>query len=79
MALYHLDRKALIWFQNVEQALQRFGVTAYDDPMEALTHLKQTSSVVAYKGCDMEIEQKSGVQLVELEDDGVMLGHQKAV
>ena len=27
----------------------------------------------------MEIEQKSGVQLMELEDDGVMLGHQEAV
>ena len=63
MALYHLDGEALIWFQNVEQAggftswdvfvkaLQtRFGVTAYNDPMEALTLLKQTSSVVAHKG-----------------------------
>jgi len=28
----------------------RFGVTAYDDPMEALTRLKQTSIVIAYKG-----------------------------
>ena len=28
----------------------RFGVTAYDDPMEALTRIKQVSSVVAYKG-----------------------------
>ena len=28
----------------------RFGVTAYDDPMETLTWLKQVSSVVAYKG-----------------------------
>ena len=63
MALYHLDGEALIWFQNVEQAggftswdvfvkaLQtRFGVTAYNDPMEALTLLKQTSSMVAHKG-----------------------------
>ena len=33
------------------KALQtRFGVTAYDDPMEALTRLKQTSTVVSYKG-----------------------------
>ena len=32
------------------KALQtRFGVTAYDDPMEALTRLKQTSTVVSYK------------------------------
>ena len=63
MALYHLDGEALIWFQDAEQvggfaswevfvkAVQiRFGVTAYDDPMEALTRLKQVSSVVAYKG-----------------------------
>ena len=26
------------------------------------------------EGCDMEIEQKFGVQLVELEDDGVDVG-----
>ena len=63
MASYHLDEEALIWFQDAEQpggfsswevfikALQtRFGVTAYDDPMEALTRLKQTSTVMAYKG-----------------------------
>ena len=28
----------------------RFGVTVYDDPMEALIRLKQTSTVIAYKG-----------------------------
>ena len=33
------------------QALQtRFGTTTYDDPMVALTRLKQVTSVVAYKG-----------------------------
>ena len=33
------------------KALQtRFRITAYDDLMEALTRLKQTSTVVAYKG-----------------------------
>ena len=33
------------------KALQtRFGATACDDPMEALTRLKQTSTVVSYKG-----------------------------
>ena len=33
------------------KALQTcFGATAYDDPMEVLTRLKQTSIVVAYKG-----------------------------
>ena len=63
MVSYHLVGEALIWFQNAEQAggfaswevfvqvLQtRFGATAYDDPMEALTRLKQTSTMVAYKG-----------------------------
>ena len=63
MASYHLEEEALIWFQDVKQAggfpsweifikaLQtRFGVMAYDDPMEALTRLKQTSIVIAYKG-----------------------------
>ena len=28
----------------------RFGATSYDDPMESLTRLKQTSSILAYKG-----------------------------
>ena len=63
MASYHLDGEAFIWFQDLEQAggfaswevfikaLQtRFGTSAYDDPMEALTRLKQTTSVVSYKG-----------------------------
>ena len=63
MASYHLDGEALIWFQEAEQArgfaswevfvqaLQtRFRTTAYDDPMEALTRLKQVTFVVAYKG-----------------------------
>lgn len=32
------------------KALQvRFGPTAYDDPMEALTKLKQTTTVATYK------------------------------
>ena len=30
--------------------LIRFRSTAYDDPMEALTGLRQTSTVVVYKG-----------------------------
>ena len=40
-------------FKNCEafiQALQvRFGTTTYDNRMEALTWLKQTTSVIAYK------------------------------
>ncbi|XP_075656325.1 uncharacterized protein LOC142626382 [Castanea sativa] len=63
MASYHLDGDALIWFQDAKQAGGfvswevfvkvvhiRFGVTAYDDPIEALTRLKQVSSMAAYKG-----------------------------
>ena len=63
MASFHLDEKALIWFQDAKQmggfaswevfikALQtQFGAIAYDDPMEALTRLKQTTTVISYKG-----------------------------
>ncbi|XP_035546666.1 uncharacterized protein LOC118348677 [Juglans regia] len=61
MASYHMEGDALVWFQNVvggglchdweafSRALMlRFGPTAYDDPMEALTRLKQTSTVASY-------------------------------
>ena len=63
MASYHLNGEALIWFQDSEQVdgfaswevliigLQtHFGTSTYDDPMEALTRLKQTTSMVSYKG-----------------------------
>ena len=63
MASYHLNGEALIGFQDSEQVggfaswevliigLQtRFGTSTYDDPMEALTRLKQTTSMVSYKG-----------------------------
>lgn len=63
MASYHMEGEALIWFQDAENSglftnweafvkavHVRFGTTFYDDPMESLTRLKQTSSVVAYKG-----------------------------
>ena len=62
LASFHLEGEALIWFQEGEeigvfhdwdsliQALHvRFGTTAYDDPMETLTRLRQTSSVAVYK------------------------------
>ena len=62
VASFHMDQEALVWFQDAEdagifcnwegmvQALYvRFGSTPYDDPMEALTRLKQTSTVVVYK------------------------------
>ena len=34
----------------MEALLTRFGSSAYEDPMEALTRLQQTSDVVNYKG-----------------------------
>ena len=50
LASYHVEEKALIWFQEAEEASQftsweafmrslhvRFGTLAYDDPMETLT------------------------------------------
>ena len=59
---FHMELEALIWFQEVEeagvftnwdslvQALHiRFGSTAYDDPMEVLTRLRQSSIVALYK------------------------------
>lgn len=58
LALFHMDGEALIWFQdneetgvfsNWESLVQnlhvRFGSNSYDDPMETLTRLRQTSSV----------------------------------
>jgi hypothetical protein len=60
-ASYHLDEEALIWFQDCEHEIRnwndfvravqmRFGPATYDDPMETLTKLRHTHSVVAYKG-----------------------------
>lgn len=62
MASFHMDEKALIWFQDTSeagtfhsweeftQAIQvRFGSSTYDDLMEALTLLKHVSSVTSYK------------------------------
>ena len=59
-ASYHLDDEALIWFQDCERSLDswetfvramqtRFGLSLYDDPMEALTKLKQSTTIAAYK------------------------------
>ena len=62
LASFHMEGEALIWFQEGEeirvfsdweslvQALHvRFGNTAYNDPMETLTRLRQTSTVAVYK------------------------------
>ena len=63
MASFHMDGDALIWFQDsdengmfvtwegfVEALLTQFGRIAYKDPMESLTRLRQSGSVVVYKG-----------------------------
>lgn len=63
MASYHMEGEALeYWYQDAVdcgqftgwdsfvKALQiRFGPIAYDDFIEALTRLTQTSSIAAYK------------------------------
>ncbi|RVW59679.1 Transposon Tf2-8 polyprotein [Vitis vinifera] len=62
LASFHMEGKALVWFQDIEaaggisswegfvRALQtRFGSSPYEDPMEALIRLKQTSTVENYK------------------------------
>lgn len=60
MASYYIEGSALVWFQDVEHSFDgwesflkalhtRFGPSAYDDPMECLTKLKQTSIVSNYK------------------------------
>lgn len=62
IASFHMDKEALIWFQDASEAgafhsweefvqvVQiRFGSSPYDDPIEALTHLKHVSIVTTYK------------------------------
>ena len=58
-----MEDEAWVWFQDAEDAGQftsweafirslhtRFGTSAYDDPMETLTKLRQVSSMAQYKG-----------------------------
>lgn len=60
MASFHMEGEALIWFQDADEAghfptwdvflqalLVRFG-PAYDDPMESLVKLRQSSTVAEY-------------------------------
>ena len=62
IASFHIEQEAQVWFHDAKktgvfsdwdsmvQALHvRFGSTPYDDPMEALIKLRQTSTVVVYK------------------------------
>ena len=57
-----MEGNAITWYQELEEtgiltsweafvkALQiRFGTLSYDDPMEALISIKQTSTVELYK------------------------------
>jgi hypothetical protein len=62
LASIHMEGKALVWYQDMEMSsylpnwtilaqalMQRFGPSAYDDPMESLARLRQLSSVDEYK------------------------------
>lgn len=62
MSAFYMEGDALVWFQDAsdlglfnswdafEQAIQlRFVPNSYDDPMEALICLRQTSSISIYK------------------------------
>ena len=62
LASIHMEAKALVWYQDMDMSgfipywyiltqvmLERFGPSAYDDPMEALIRLKQTTSAEDYK------------------------------
>jgi hypothetical protein len=62
MASFYMEGEALVWFQDAldsgvfssweafVKAIQiRFGPNSYDDPMEAITRLRQTSTVSLYK------------------------------
>jgi hypothetical protein len=60
MASFHMEGEALVWFQDADEAgqfptweaflqalLTRFGLV-YDDPMESLMQLRQTSTMAEY-------------------------------
>ncbi|XP_062173762.1 uncharacterized protein LOC133879249 [Alnus glutinosa] len=62
VASFYLQGDALVWFQDgednglfpywdvfVRELQTRFGPSAYDDPMEAMMRLKQSTTVTAYK------------------------------
>ncbi|KAF5443056.1 hypothetical protein F2P56_035649 [Juglans regia] len=61
VASHHMEGEALVWYQSAFESGQfnswetlvvamqgRFGPSAFDDPMEALTRLRQTTSVSLY-------------------------------
>lgn len=62
ISAFHMDGKALVWFQELKASNEvsswtdfvlviqiRFGQGPYDDPMEALSKLKQEGSLEEYK------------------------------
>ena len=62
IASFHMDLEALIWLQEAEEAgvfsgwesfvpalHVRCGTSAYDDPIEVLTKMRQTSTLALYK------------------------------
>jgi hypothetical protein len=62
MASFHLEGTAFAWFQEMEKSRiitsretfvkafhTRFGTLSYDNPVEVLINLKQTSTIEYYK------------------------------
>ena len=58
---------------------RKLGLRYNCDEKWQMGHRCKGAKLFLLEGWDMEIEQKFGVQLVELEDDGVVLGHQEVV
>ena len=77
------DQKVKLPLQRLTSAQmeerRKLGLCYNCDEKWQMGHRCKGAKLFLLEGCDMEIEQKSGVQLVELEDDRVMLGHQEAV
>ena len=77
------DQKLKLPLQRLTSAQmeerKKLGLCYNCDEKWQMGHRCKGAKLFLLERCDLEIEQKSGVQLVELEDDGVMLGHQEAV
>ena len=77
------DQKLKLPLQRLTSAQmeerRKLGLCYKCDEKWQMGHRCKEAKLFLLEGCDIEIEQKSRVQLVELEDDGVMLGHQEVV
>ena len=77
------DQKLKLPLQRLTSAQmeerRKLGLCYNCDEKWQMGHRCKGAKLFLLEGWDMEIEQKSGVQLVELEDDGVVLGHQEVV